>query len=218
MFGSASSRLLKVYKSLTWARNYSRSGRAVLKNWIRTTRTKKGFLRSNNLLISNTVICCVMGGLGDVFVQTARRTPSQNVDKRRTLNLTLTGVTIGPCCHFWYQILDRFLPGRTFSTVVKKVFVDQIIFSPICIGVFFLTLGLLKDESSSKDVGREIYRKGLTIYTTEWFVWPPAQLLNFYLVPLKFRVLFDNIVSFGFDMFQSHVCYGVSNVTPVIKE
>jgi len=92
---------------------------------------------------------------------------------------------------------------------MKKVAVDQILFSPVCLSVFFLTLGLL-DSSSLRDVGREIYHKGVLIYAAEWFVWPPAQALNFYLVPLKFRVLFDNLVSFGFDIFQSHVRYSDS--------
>ena len=129
-----------------------------------------------------------------------------SLDKRRTLHLSLTGMTVGPCCHYWYQLLDAYLPGRTFPVVMKKVVVDQVLFSPLCIAVFFLTLGAL-DASPLGDIWEEIRRKGAVIYAAEWFVWPPAQAFNFYLIPLKFRVLFDNLVSFGFDMLQSHVRY-----------
>ena len=89
---------------------------------------------------------------------------------------------------------------------MKKVVVDQLLFSPLCLAVFFLTLGAL-DASPLGDIVGEIRRFGAVIYAAEWFVWPPAQAANFYLIPLKFRVLFDNLVSFGFDIFQSHVRY-----------
>jgi len=161
-----------------------------------------------NLLISNTVICCLMSGVGDLVLQSYEKLKSRrrNIDQRRTCHLALSGLTVGPACHFWYHILEKYLPGRTISIVLKKVFVDQIIFSPICLALFFVTLGVL-DDSSFMDICREIYYKGKIIYTAEWCVWPPAQLVNFYFISLRFRVLFDNIVSFGFDIFQSHVRY-----------
>ena len=203
----------------TLVKNYTRSGRTVFKNLVQSKKVTNLF-SGRNLLVSNTVICCVMSGLGDAVLQSFQNSQylsqqqhqqqhqqqQKHYDKKRTLHLSLTGFTVGPCCHFWYQILDKYLPGRTLSVIVKKVVVDQILFSPICLSLFFLTLGVL-DSSSFREIGREIYHKGIVIYTAEWFIWPPAQAANFYLVPLKFRVLFDNLVSFGFDIFQSHVRY-----------
>jgi len=159
---------------------------------------------SRNLLLSNTLLCCFIGGLGDVVLQSAQS--KHQYDLKRTCHLTLTGCTVGPCFHFWYQTLDRAFPGRTISVIAKKVLLDQIVFSPICLSVFFTTLGFL-DWSSFREIGHDIYNKGMVLYKTEWFVWPPAQMLNFYFVPLKYRVLVINLIAFCFSILQSHVKY-----------
>jgi len=202
----STSNFLRSFKPVltTLAKNYTRSGRSVFRNIVQRDRVKRLF-SSKNLLLSNTVICVGMSGLGDVVLQSAQSS-KKSFDMKRTLHLSLTGFTVGPICHYWYQMLERRMPGKTMSMIAKKVVVDQIVFSPVCLAVFFLTLGLL-DNSSLKQIGKEIYHKGLVLYTAEWFVWPPAQVINFYLIPLRFRVLFDNLVSFGFDIFQSHVRY-----------
>ena len=41
----------------------------------------------------------------------------------------------------------------------------------------------------------------------EWFIWPPAQFVNFYFLPTRFRVIYDNGISLGYDMYTSHVKY-----------
>ena len=191
----------------TLAKNYTRSGRSVFRNVVHRDRVKRLF-SSKNLLLSNTVICVGMSGLGDVVLQSAQSS-KKSFDMKRTLHLSLTGFTVGPICHYWYQMLERRMPGKTMSMIAKKVVVDQIVFSPVCLAVFFLTLGLLKN-SSLRDIAEETWRKGLVLYTAEWTVWPPAQVINFYLIPLQFRVFFDNLVSFGFDLFQSHVVFSGS--------
>jgi len=191
----------------TLIKNYTRSGRPVFRNLAGTKTVKRLFSR-HNLLLSNTAICVVMSGLGDIVLQRVQSS-KKLYDPKRTLHLSLTGFTVGPICHFWYQLMEKRLPGKTLSVIAKKVVLDQILFSPFCLSVFFLTLGLLKN-SSLRDIAEETWRKGLVLYTAEWTVWPPAQVINFYLIPLQFRVFFDNLVSFGFDLFQSHVVFSGS--------
>ena len=131
-------------------------------------------------------------------------------------------------CHFWYIWLDQRLPGRAFKTVMKKLAVDQVFFSPLLITVFFGTVGVLENMRlevvqvqqmqvanycsdlictyfSSTEVIDEIKSKAWRLYAAEWIVWPPAQLLNFYLLPTRFRVLYDNTISLGFDVYTSYV-------------
>lgn len=43
----------------------------------------------------------------------------------------------------------------------------------------------------------EIKDKALRLYTAEWVIWPPAQVINFYVLPTKYRVLYDNSISLG---------------------
>ena len=43
------------------------------------------------------------------------------------------GMTSGFLCHFWYNFLDRVYPGKGLKVVFKKIVIDQVVFSPVCI-------------------------------------------------------------------------------------
>jgi len=87
---------------------------------------------------------------------------------------------------------------------MKKLLVDQILFSPFLIVVFFGTVGLL-ENSSKEEVIEEIKSKAWRLYAAEWVIWPPAQIINFYMLPTRFRVLYDNTISLGYDVYTSYV-------------
>lgn len=96
------------------------------------------------------------------------------------------------------------MPGRTFRIVTKKVLVDQIIASPIVIFLFFATLGVMRRESLN-ETAEEIRHKFIRLYKAEWIVWPTAQVINFWILPNRFRVLYDNTISLGYDVYTSYV-------------
>lgn len=124
----------------------------------------------------------------------------------RTRNMAVSGMSVGIICHYWYKYLDNRLPGRTINTVLKKVVIDQIVCSPLCITMFFLTLGILEKNNWS-ELKSEIISKAHKLYIAEWVIWPPAQIINFYLLPTKYRVLYDNSVSLAYDVYTSKVKY-----------
>ncbi|KAG7211390.1 hypothetical protein KM043_010678 [Ampulex compressa] len=126
----------------------------------------------------------------------------------RTRNMAVSGMSIGVICHYWYRYLDTRLPGRTLSTVMKKVIIDQLVCSPLCISVFFITLALL-ENSNWEELRSEIVAKAHRLYIAEWIVWPPAQIINFYFLPTRYRVLYDNTISLGYDVYTSHVKHDV---------
>lgn len=126
---------------------------------------------------------------------------------KRTGHMALSGLTVGIVCHYWYQFIDKRLPGRTLRIVMKKVFWDQIICSPIVISTFFLTLGLL-ENTNRHEIIEEIKHKAWKLYVAEWVVWPPAQIINFYWLPNKYRILYDNTISLGYDVYTSKVKHG----------
>lgn len=111
---------------------------------------------------------------------------------------------MGVACHYWYKFIDKRLPGRSIRLVLKKVFFDQIIGSPINISVLFITLGFLERKSIS-EIGKEMKDKFIRLYTAEWIVWPPAQIVNFLWLPSRYRVLYDNTISLGYDIYTSRV-------------
>ncbi|XP_043796031.1 mpv17-like protein 2 [Apis laboriosa] len=158
------------------------------------------------LLYTNVTISISLSATGDVLEQYYEILKGE-WDKwsiNRTKNMAISGMSIGIVCHYWYKYLDAKLPGRTINIVLKKVFIDQLVCSPLCITMFFLTLGLL-EKSNWSDLKNEIIKKAYRLYIAEWIIWPPAQIFNFYFLPSKYRVLYDNTISLGYDVYTSHV-------------
>ncbi|XP_017841540.2 mpv17-like protein 2 [Drosophila busckii] len=169
------------------------------------------------LLFTNLTISISLSMLGDTLEQSYERFTGQIVgwDRTRTLRMGISGFTVGIVCHYWYQYLDYYYPKRTLGVVVRKILLDQLICSPFYISVFFLTMGVLENQSW-EEMREEIYDKAATLYLAEWTVWPLAQFINFFLIAPRYRVFYDNIVSLGYDVFTSRVRYRKKE--PAIRE
>ena len=81
---------------------------------------------------------------------------------------------------------------------------DQLIGSPLYICTFFGTLGLV-EQSSFEEFVDEFKEKCIQLYIAEWVVWTPAQLINFYFLPTRYRVLYDNTISLFYDSYTSYL-------------
>lgn len=178
----------------------------------------------SNLLLTNALISTAMGAVGDAVQQhydliTGRMTDKQQAGDQtrepddkfnwtRTLHMSAAGLTTGVVTHYWYILLDKKLGVlRTAKTITTKILVDQIIFSPINLAVYFSTIGVMERSTVSR-VRDELIEKGMEqIYVAEWLIWPPAQFVNFYFLPLRYRILWDNLISLGFDIYSPYVKY-----------
>ncbi len=160
------------------------------------------------LLLTNTGITVSLGCTGDVMQQKYEVIcDRQNQwNPFRTKKIFISGLFIGPTCHYWYLLLDRIFPGRKVAVVMKKILIDQIVFSPVNISMFLVIMGYL-EGMNGKQILQDMKEKGLTLLKAEWIVWPPAQMINFFFLPTRFRVLYDNTVSLGFDVYYSYVMY-----------
>lgn len=159
------------------------------------------YLFCTNVLISMGISMC-----GDVLEQTYEIQTKQQPrwDIERTSQMAFSGSTAGCLCHYWYIFLDKVIIGRTFDMVIKKLILDQCICSPIIILSFFATVAIFEDDPI-ENLTEEVREKFWTLYKAEWVVWPPAQIINFYLLPTRYRVAYDNTVSLGYDVYTSHV-------------
>jgi protein Mpv17 len=171
-------------------------------------REKNTKLFTKYLLITNLTISTTFSGLGDFLEQSYELAAGYQStwDKKRTVKLASTGLPVGFVCHHWYLFLDRYITGRTGKCLVKKFLLDQLIGSPLYIIVFFISMGIWNGWSK-KQLKEELVSKGGDIYTAEWIVWPPAQLINFYFLPTRFRLLYDSTISLGFDTYFSYVTH-----------
>lgn len=165
------------------------------------------------ILITNVGLSTSLSAVGDILEQKYEHLTDGKGEWEpiRTRNMSISGFTIGFACHYWYIYLDKFLPGYTLRTVFKKILIDQFIGSPLCFSMFFGTLALV-EGSTYKEFVEEVRQKAWRLYAAEWVIWPPAQFINFYLLPTRYRVLFDNSISLIYDVYTSRVKhYQVNN-------
>lgn len=174
--------------------------------------TRKQTLLEKHPLVSNLTICIGFGALGDFIEQMRenfqknRNNPIDSWDKVRTIKFAGAGVSVGFICHYWYNFLDKRFIELTWKNVVKKIFLCQFVHSPLCIVTFFMSIGYF-NQWSRDEILKSIHEKGLILYEAEWIVWPPALLFSFYFLPTCYRVLFDSLVSLGFDILNSYLVY-----------
>ena len=82
--------------------------------------------------------------LGDTAVEgCGRAAASRQFDYARLGNMTLLGaVLVAPVLHVWYGFLGRKIPGSSVGSVVGRVALDQVVFAPTFIAVFFSALAV----------------------------------------------------------------------------
>lgn len=167
---------------------------------------KEDAFNRRNLIYTNVLLSVGISSLGDSIEQTYEL--SQNdidrFDPMRTLQMGLSGFTAGLICHHWYNILDRVIVGRTLGMALKKLMLDQFVCTPLVIMSFFATVAIF-EENPLENFNQEVAEKFWILYKAEWIVWPPAQLINFYFLPTKYRVLYDNAISLGYDIYTSRI-------------
>ncbi|KAJ9061311.1 hypothetical protein DSO57_1021883 [Entomophthora muscae] len=91
-----------------------------------------------------------------------------------------------------------------YKPVLKRVFVDQVIFAPFGLLVFFTAMALLEGGKAKgvKEKLSETYWKALV---TNWKIWPAVQLINFCYIPLFFRLPFTGVMGIFWNTYLSYI-------------
>jgi len=167
--------------------------------WGYVQRAHKAFGR--NLLLANTLSSGGLMAVGD-FLEQKREGGQFNAS--RNVRMLTVGLLAGPPHHYFYTILDKFLPGRSGRTIMKKVLLDQIIAAPFFALLFIYGADLLEGRSLSH-CWAEFKDKFPQIYLFDWIIWPPTQFINFRYVPEQYRVLYVNGITVIWDIFLSYI-------------
>lgn len=129
---------------------------------------------------------------------------------RRTAALAMVGTfAVGPVLTFWFDFLEWLIPGRKAKAVVSRTILDQAIQVPFCISMIF-TLSSLAEGYGLRYCVKKIDDKLLSTWCDCIAVWCPVQFINQGLVPLKYRVIFQSIISFFWDAYLSIVSHAAS--------
>jgi len=128
---------------------------------------------------------------------------SFNSDMKRTFRFAFMGLMfVGPMYHIWLDFLGKHYGGSSATAAFKRVMLDQLVFTPFMIPGFMISILLLEGRHVN-DIIIALYRDVIDAYITNIFIWVPALLINFKYIPGKWRVLFSNCVSFGWNSYLS---------------
>lgn len=86
---------------------------------------------------------------------------------------------------------------------LKRVLIDQLIFSPIFLGIFFV-YNHFTENGRISGVSKRFKNGYLSTLIANYKLWPAVQCINFYLVPLNYQLLFLNVIAIGWTAFLSN--------------
>ena len=102
----------------------------------------------------------------------------------------LIGSTItAPSLLIWYRVLDKVVKGSTRWTPIKKMAVDQVIYSPYILASVFLSIDILNGRSFSL-IKERLKTEYVRTLIDSYYFWPASQTINFCFVPNAYRILF----------------------------
>uniref|UniRef100_A0A7R9WT51 Peroxisomal membrane protein MPV17 n=1 Tax=Craspedostauros australis TaxID=1486917 RepID=A0A7R9WT51_9STRA len=128
----------------------------------------------------------------------------------------LNVVLVAPVLHYWYQFINRSVPGSSLTRVLQRVFWDEFVFTPLYLPVVLGSLWTLEGTSPPK-VWEMIKSETMKLVMAEWVVWVPTMFLTFRYVPVKFQVLTINLVGVFWNTYLSFMVSEAHKTTSTDK-
>lgn len=142
-----------------------------------------------------------------------------NLDWHRTLQVAITGmIWSGPITHFWYGLLEKIYAFLAQLLDIQhpamglcvKLLLDAALFSPTVVMGYFIVRSLLEgggggDSDWVSRAKNKLQTKFKPTLVGAWKFWPAVNSVNFYFVPLQFRVLYMNILSLFWSGYLTYV-------------
>ena len=158
-------------------------------------------------LLTKSVTAGVIIGAGDAAAQLVEGSKTGAAfDGVRYLRWAIFGLVLqGPWNHAWYLTLDGLLPPTEdpFSLItLEKVGLDQFFQAPIFTMVILCFFALVEGKGLAF-AKTQIQEELGAILIKNWAVFLPATFINLAFLPNEYRVLFLNVVFFGWVIYLS---------------
>jgi len=147
--------------------------------------------------------CCTSASIvcaGDIFAQLVIEGGEFNA--RRAANMILLGAgLIGPTLFNWYRFLNRFIPDPSTLGAVKRLALDQGLFAPPFIAVFFSSVFAL--EGRLDQLPAHLKQAFWPACVINWQLWIPAMFITFRFIPPRYQVLWVQSVALIWNSYLS---------------
>ena len=138
------------------------------------------------------------------FIDDSKSKKPYNVQRTRTMFMMGT-FFIAPLLHLEFTYyLPYFVPNVSGMGLLKKLLIDQGTFAPFFILTFYPAINFVDGKPFNQSV-QDLKDKYWATLQTNWKVWSCANLVNFYLMPIHYQVLFANFISMFFNAYLSHM-------------
>lgn len=175
---------------------------------VRIQKTPLAMLaRYNQLLLkrpilTNVISAGIVFGLGDFLAQKLFSEESEYNYKRTLRSVFFGAVVFAPIGDKWYKLLAKF-GNRSTKDILARVAVDQLVFAPfVGIPLYYSVMTLLEGKPVS-EVPLKLQKTWLPTVLDNWKVWPAFQCFNFWLVPVRYRLLSGNLFGVGWNCYLS---------------
>ena len=157
-------------------------------------------------ILSSAVIFAV----GDIACQIVfeKKSFKNEFNWKRTMVMTSVGSIYGaPLLHFWYaravKIAELIGKNQKFRPAISTL-LDQTLFAPYCIGSMLFLFEFIDKLDVQKSISNVKSKLWLTLLAN-WKIWPLAMLINFSVIPGRYRVLFSNFIGLFWNVYLSWI-------------
>ncbi|KAM9421445.1 mitochondrial inner membrane protein Mpv17-like [Salvelinus alpinus] len=135
-------------------------------------------------------------GVGDVISQQVlERRGLANHNVTRTAKMMSIGFFfVGPVLGGWYMILDKLVTWGTKSASINKMLVTKVGFALCFLGTLLGISRTLNGLTVEENVAM-LKRDYMDALISNYYLWPPVEIANFYFIPLHLRLAVVQIVA-----------------------
>lgn len=154
-------------------------------------------------LITKSLTAGVFNLLADLICQVFLD-KVQQIDIQRLLSFSAIGIFMsGPGLHIWYGILAKVVTVPGYGGVLLRLAADQLFFTPLGIGCFFIALCTL--EGRQHEIEAKLRKDWFPLVVSNWKVWLPFQLINFAFIPSQLQVAATSFMGMAWTIFVSFI-------------
>lgn len=119
------------------------------------------------------------------------RSPTTPFDFERLTRFMAYGFAMAPIQFKWFGFLSRAFPvtkTSAFVPALKRVAVDQIVFAPVSVALFFSVM-TVAEGGGRRAVALKLKDMYMPTLKANYMVWPAVQIINFRLMPVQFQLV-----------------------------